>query len=77
MSKNGRRLRARPQFKHLVVNPVVSFFHAVAQPDIRFPAEIFFDERVVTVEAIHSLGAFKLYARLSFTSAISTTISTS
>jgi len=51
---------------HLLVNPAVGFLHAVAQPRVRFPAEIFFDQRIIAVTAVDTFGRRKIVAPFQF-----------
>src|ERR1043166_3721359 len=48
----------------LVVDPRVGFFQAIAQTDVRFPVQIFFDQRVVAVAAVHALGRLEIVPAL-------------
>ena len=47
---------------HLVVNPAISFFHAVAQPGVWRPAEQLLDFSVVAVAAINAFGRLQIIA---------------
>ena len=52
MGSDGSQLVAL----HLVVDPGVGFLKPIAQANVGFPAEIFFDERVVTVAPVDTPG---------------------
>ena len=63
VKKTCRLKSGRPRFEgilafagHLVVNPAIGFFHAVAQLGVGLPAEELFDQRVVAVAAVDALG---------------------
>src|SRR5215813_1096152 len=40
----------------LIVNPAISLFQADAERSVRFPTQVFPDERVVAVAAVHTFG---------------------
>ena len=51
---------------HLVVNPAVSFFQAVAETDGRLPAHGLADLRVVAVAAVDTFGRLQIVNALEF-----------
>src|SRR5262249_3808863 len=55
---------ARSLFGHLIVNPTVGFFQAVAQADRWLPTEQLFDQRIVAVAAINAFRRLEIIRAL-------------
>ena len=59
-----RRFHAPIAFCHLIINPGVGFFHAIAQPRVRLPSQIFLDQRIVAVAAVDTLWRLQIIGAL-------------
>src|SRR5258706_166246 len=61
--QTGRCANTTPRAQG-VVNSPVGFFQPIPKPNVRLPAKVFLDHRVVTVAAIDALGRFQIVGTL-------------